>query len=262
MSKKISKIRPQTAAYKAESNASNFQHDSRAQLQKMFEESPLPTEDLLFNLGMYTRGTLLVKYLVMNDLYQRIKNIPGHIMEFGVWYGQNMVLLENLRAIYEPFNKQRVIIGFDTFSGYENFSKHDKESKAFEKGAYSTPNGYKKYLSDLLKAHEGSNILGHVQGVHRLIEGDAEKTVPKYFTDHPETIVAMAYFDMGNYKPTKAALKAILPHLVPGSVILFDELTWPDAPGEAIAFKEVIAEKNYTIEKSQYYPSKSIVTIK
>jgi len=49
--------------------------------------------------------------------------------------------------------------------------------------------------------------------------------------------------------------------LLPGSIILFDELTWPGAPGEAIAFKEVFSGANYRIEKCQWYPSKAIVTI-
>ena len=55
----------------------------------------------------------------------------------------------------------------------------------------------------------------------------------------------------------------MLPHLVPGSVLLFDELTWPEAPGEATAFREVFAVANrpYRIEKDPLYPSKAIVTI-
>jgi len=72
----------------------------------------------------------------------------------------------------------------------------------------------------------------------------------------------MAFFDIGVYRPTKAALEAIVPALVPGSVIVFDELTWPGAPGEAIAFKEVLGGMRFKIEKCKFYPSKAIVTIK
>ena len=91
--------------------------------------------------------------------------------------------------------------------------------------------------------------------------GDVTVTAPQYFVDHPETLVAFAFFDMGPYEPTIAALRAIQPHLVPGSVILFDELTWSGAPGEAMAFKEVFRDVSYRIEKCGLYPSKSIVTI-
>ncbi len=212
----------------------------RKQLEKLFVESPLPRDDLLVNLGLYTRSSLLVRFLVMNDVYERIKDLPGALLEFGVGWGQNLVLLENLRAIHEPLNKQRIIVGFDTFAGNEN----------------------RDYLANLLEVHEGSNAFGHVRGNHRLIDGDAEVTAPRYFKDHPETIVAMAFFDIGVYRPTKAALETIVPALVPGSVLVFDELTWPGAPGDAIAFKEVLGGASFKIEKSRYYPSKAIVTMK
>lgn len=252
----------QMASFQTETTASESQMSFRERLEKLYKESPLPAEDLLFNLGMYTRSSLLVKFLVMNQLYERVKSIPGALIEFGTWWGQNLVLLENLRAIHEPFNKQRVIIGFDTFSGYTKASEHDKKSKVWVENSYSTSKGYQAYLQELLEVHEGNNVLGHVRGVHKLIEGDVEKTAPQYFKKHPETIVALAYFDMGLYKPTKAAMVAVKPCLVPGSVILLDELTWAESPGEAIAFKEVFERGEYDIEKCSLYPSKSIVTIR
>jgi Macrocin-O-methyltransferase (TylF) len=252
----------QAAAFETETTASKSQLDSRAKIEDMFRNSPLPFEELLFNLGMYTRSSLLVKFIVMSQLYERIKSIPGALMEFGTWWGQNLVLLENLRAIHEPFNKQRMIVGFDTFSGYTKASEQDKDSKVWVEHSYSTAKDYKAYLAELLEAHEGSNVLGHVRGIHRLIEGDVEKTAPQYFKDHPETVVALAYFDMGLYKPTKAALAAVKPHLVPGSVILLDELTWTESPGEAVAFKETFGRSEYLIEKCSLYPSKTIVTLR
>lgn len=252
----------QAASYETETTASKPQLDSRKRIEQMFKESPLPFEDLMFNMGMYTRSSLLVKFIVMQELYERICPIPGALMEFGTWWGQNLVLLENLRAINEPFNKQRMIVGFDTFSGYTKATEKDKNSPVWVEHSYSTGKNYKQYLAELLEAHEGSNVLGHIKGNHRLVEGDVEKTAPQYFKDHPETMVALAYFDMGLYKPTKAALAAIKPHLMPGSVILLDELTWAESPGEALAFKETFDRDQYTIEKCKLYPSKSIITIR
>jgi hypothetical protein len=227
----------------------------RKRLAEMFASSPLPPEELLFNLGLYVRSSLLVKFLVMNDLYERIKGIPGTLVEFGVWHGQNLVLLENLRAIHEPFNKQRVIVGFDTFDGYPEASVDGGER-------YRTGKEAQAYIAELLNVHEGNNAFGHLRGNHELVAGDVTVTAPEYFARHPEVFVALAYFDMGPYEPTLAALQAIRPHLLTGSVILFDELTWSNAPGEAVAFKQVFVDMKYTIEKCALYPSKSIVTIR
>jgi hypothetical protein len=250
--------------FRGESTADETQLVSRDALLQLFEASPLPAGELLFNLGMYTRGSLLVKFLVMADLYQRVVHLPGEIHEYGVWWGQNLVLMENLRAIYEPFNKQRTIVGFDTFVGYTHpLAEEDgaRASEVFEDATYATGTAHIEHLRELLEAHEGANVLGHVRGVHRLVPGDVTETAPQYFRDHPESLVALAYFDMGPYDPTKAALEAIRPHLMPGSVLLMDQLTWADSPGEAIALKEAFADVNYTVEKCALYPSKSIVTV-
>ena len=252
----------QEQSFQIETTASATQLQARQKLTEMFEKSPIPMEERLFNIGMYTRSSVLVKFLVLSDIYQRIKGIPGQIMEFGTWWGQNLVLMENLRAIHEPFNKQRVIVGFDTFEGYTPLSTKDKSSEVWNEHSYSTGRDYIGYLRELLAVHEGSNVLGHLTGIHRLVEGDVSVTAPQYFAQHPETIVAFAYFDMALYEPTKAALVALKPHLVSGSVILFDELTWAESPGEAIAFKEVFTKDEVAVEKCALYPSKAIVTIR
>lgn len=233
----------------------------RAELEEAFNASPLNSSDKIFNLGLYVRSSLLVKFLVLNDLYQRFKPIPGALIEFGTWWGQNLVLLENLRAIYEPFNKQRTIIGFDTFDGYPDASGMAATSVE-RHGGYQTGKDYSTELAKLLEIHEGNNAFGHIRGNHRLIAGDVTQTAPKFFAEHPETLVAFAFFDMGPYEPTIAALRSIKPHLLPGSILVFDELTWNGAPGEAIAFKEVFANTPFAIEKCELYPSKAIVTIK
>ena len=252
----------QQESYAFETTADVNQIESRKHLVDLFESSPLPPEDMLFNLGLYTRSSLLVKFLVIYDIYKKFMTIPGVLMEFGTWWGQNLVLLENMRAILEPFNKQRKIIGFDTFSGYPLPSEEDGGSDIWKEGSYSTSEDYMEYLAKLIKTHEESNVLGHISGIHQLIKGDVIHTVPNYFKDFPETIVAFAYFDMGLYEPTKVALQQIKPHLVSGSLILLDELTWSQTPGEALAFKEIFKAHEYSMEKVQLYPPKTLITIK
>src|SRR6476620_3206404 len=110
------------------STANGETYGFRERLREMFVRAPLPVDDRMFNLGLYVRSSLLVKFLVMDDLYRRFKSVPGVLIEFGTWWGQNMVLLENLRAIHEPFNKQRSIIGFDTFDGYVDEAAMKKEA--------------------------------------------------------------------------------------------------------------------------------------
>lgn len=247
---------------KQESYSNDLQFSSRSKLMQMYENTPMDDEELMSCFGLYTRASVLVKYLVINDLYKRILNIPGVVVEFGTRFGQNMILFENLRAIYEPFNKTRQIIGFDTFDGYQGFTENDTQNEIFNQGQYKAGSNYKEHLIELLKTHEQNNVLGHINGIHDVVEGDVSKTAKAYFDKRKELTVSLAYFDMGLYQPTKDALLAIKDRLVKGSVILLDEFTWQASPGEAIAFREVFPDiASYKIEKSEFTPMRAIITI-
>ena len=77
-----------------ESNASPQQIAERQELENMFQGSSMPVDELMTQFGLFIRSSYLVKFLVLNDLYQRIKNIPGHIFEFGTRFGHNLVVFE------------------------------------------------------------------------------------------------------------------------------------------------------------------------
>ena len=44
-------------------------------------------------------------------------------MDFGTRWGNNMALFSIFRGMYEPFNRHRKIIGFDTFSGFPSINE-------------------------------------------------------------------------------------------------------------------------------------------
>lgn len=233
---------------------------SRQKLLDLYKNTPIPIEEIIVNLGLYIRSSVLAKFLYVNELYQKIIKIPGIITEFGVWWGQNLVLFENLRAIYEPYDYTRKIVGFDTFKGYSSISEKDGSHDLATEGSYAVTENYIDYLEELLKYHEDENTMSHIKK-YELVKGDATKTIDKYLEDHPETIISLAYFDMGFYKPTKKCLEAILPHTTRGSIIAMDELNSFEFPGETIALKEVIGLNKYKINRSDYLPDRSYIII-
>lgn len=245
---------------KLQTRASESQLSARQKLLDLFKRSPLPPEQLLVNLHLYVRSSVLAKILYINELYQKIIYTPGVIMEFGAWWGANLVLFESLRAVYEPYNYTRKIIGFDTFRGYPSISPEDGESQLAEVGAYSVTEGYEKYLEQLLDYHEQENIMSHIKK-YEIVKGDVNVTVEKYLTEHPETIIALAYFDLNLYEPTKKCLSAIKPHIARGTVIAMDELNSWEFPGETLAFKESMGLDKYKIIRSQFLPDRSYVIV-
>ena len=193
--------------------------EARNKLYKLFKERPMSDEDLLVNLYMYMRSGSLAKLLFLNEMYQMILKLPGSVFEFGVWMGASTVAIENLRAIYEPYNHQRKIVAFDTFSGYEGIGCEDVRSSIISEGVYTVADGYEKYLSDLLDYHEEENVMAHVKK-HTIVKGDASVTCPEFLDKNPHVLVALAYFDMALYEPTLKCLEAIKPRLIKGSVIV------------------------------------------
>jgi hypothetical protein len=119
----------------------------------------------------------------------------------------------------------------DSFAGLPSVSEKDGASDLMKTGNVSVTDNYIEYLDQVMAFQEGNNPLSHIKK-YDLVAGDACLKAEEYFEAHPETIVALAYFDFDIYEPTKKCLELIRPRLVRGSVLEFDELNDPDSPGE------------------------------
>lgn len=234
--------------------------EARKQLLELFKQSPIPDDEMLVNLGLYLRSTQVAKILYLNELYQLIVNLPGIVIEFGVWWGANLALFESFRSVYEPYNWTRKVVGFDTLKGYPSIAPKDGTSAHAKVGGYTVSEGYEEYLRKMLDAHEADNVMSHIQK-YDLVKGDVTETIDQYFVDNPEAIVALAYFDLALYEPTKKCLEAIRPHLMRGSVIAMDELNSRDFPGETIAVKEVLGLDKVRVARSRFLPDRSYLII-
>ncbi len=206
-------------------------------IQRHLQQSPVAPHEVLGNLELFLTRSALSRILFIHQLYRQILDVHGVIMEFGVRWGRNLALFTTLRSMYEPYNLSRRIVGFDTFEGFPSVSPPDGAAESVAVGQLSVIPGYETYLESLLAAHEQLAPRSNVKK-HELVKGDLTQTLPRYLGEHPETIVAMAYFDLDLYEPTKIGLEAIKDRLVRGSVIAFDELALAEFPGETAALRE------------------------
>ena len=242
--------------------ASELQKENRKKLVDLFVNSPIPSHEQLINLGLYMRSSYLASILFLDEIYKKILPIPGVVMEFGIWWGANLAILQSLRGVYEPYNYTRKVIGFDTFEGYPASMKdQDKNSKYLVPGNYSVTEGYEEYLTKVLQYHEDENVMSHKKKFD-LVRGDITQTLPEYLARNPQTIISLAYFDLGLYEPTKKSLEAILPCLTKGSILIFDELNHEDMPGETTALKEVIGLGKHDIVRSTYTPDRCYMVMR
>lgn len=223
--------------------------ERRSEIIDLLQNCPIPKEELLLNTGLFLTPQTLSRVLYMDHLYKKILGVQGVVMEFGCRWGQNLALFSSMRGIYEPFNRLRKVVGFDTFSGFVNVD--DCDGKDMNSSSYAVTKQYEDYLDKLLSLQEKESPLPHLKK-YELIKGDVCETVPQYLKDHPETIVALAYFDLDLYKPTKAVIDAIRHRIPKGAVIAFDEINDPACPGETLALLESFGINNFRIERYQY----------
>ena len=89
-----------------------------------------------------------------------------------MWFAQ-------LSAAMEPFNLQRRVIGFDTFSGFPGLKEtdiaHAEVGKEHRAGGYAA-NSYDDLL-ECIAIYDHNRAIGHVPKV-RLVRGDACQTMP------------------------------------------------------------------------------------
>jgi hypothetical protein len=228
--------------------SSASEKEAQQQFVELLQKSPLPDDELLANLGLYLTSKNLSRLLFFYEIYKRIIHTHGIIAEFGVRWGQTLSLMSALRGIFEPFNRHRKIVGFDTFDGFKGFCEKDGQLCKCADGSFSVSENYEQYLNKILALQENLNPMSHLPK-WELVAGDAVQTVPEYLQRHPETIISLAIFDFDIYQPTKAALTSIMPHLMRGSILVFDELCDPIFPGETLALMETIGLRNTMIER-------------
>ena len=237
--------------YALKNYASLDERESRKGFVSIYKDCPIPDDQILANLPLFINSKALSRVLFMDHIYKQIVDVMGVVMEFGTRWGPNLAQFAALRGIYEPFNRHRKIIGFDTFEGFPALDPKDGRSEMMEVGHLTVTEGYSDYLEKVMDHIERDNPINHIKKFE-ICSGDATRTLPEYLERNPETIVSLAYFDFDIYAPTKVCLEAIKPRLVKGSILAFDELNDPDSPGETLALMEVFGLNNVRLRRYSY----------
>lgn len=168
------------------------------------------------------------------EAYKLIQDVPGAVLETGVFRGNSLMWLAQVSQVLEPFALNRKFIGFDTFEGFRSLDAN-KDPKDVDVDTFADTR-----LGTLRQAIEIFDLDRPVSGIPKveLVVGDVSTTARDYANLHPELMVSMLILDTDLYQPTIAALEAFVPLMPPGGVILFDEVAYEFFPGETSALKE------------------------
>lgn len=173
------------------------------------------------------------------ELYKTIRDIPGEIVECGVFKGASFMRFAMFREIFGETSAKK-LIGFDTFGTFPapEFEPDKERREEFIEEAGSESISLEQ-LTDVFENKEIDNF--------ELIEGDVNKTIPEYTESNLELRVSLLNIDIDVYGATKTILEELYPRVVSGGVILFDD--YGEFPGETKAVDEYFADKEIEIRK-------------
>lgn len=186
----------------------------------------------------------LAKLIAHYELYRMITALPGAVVELGVYKGASLVRLATFRGLLENAHS-RPIIGFDAFGPFPRDTVAGEADRAFI-DRFEDAGGAGIAKADLaaILADKGfANV--------DLVEGNIFDTLPLFLSDHPAQKIAFLHLDMDVYEPTALALEHLLPRMVRGGIVVFDDYTMVE--GATRAADEVCRAHDLTMEKLPHY---------
>lgn len=192
-------------------------------------------------------GNIIAHY----ELYKRIINFPGDVIELGVFRGGTLIQFATFRELLEN-EKSRKIIGFDVFGEFPQ-ADNEADQKFRQRWIEETGNSFLE-IDEIYK----SLSLKKIENVE-LIKGDIIETLPQYIAEHPHLKVSLLHIDTDIYKPSKVGLELLYDRVVKGGVIVFDDY---GVAGETEAVDEFLEDKDYVINKYSFSHRKPSYIIK
>lgn len=236
--------------------SAEFDKNLVQQIQQTISKSNLPIDEILELWPLFTRRVQFIKFMALIEIFKETVNIPGSIVECGVFKGQSLGLFSKLLETYCPGDSLKKIVGFDTFEGFVSLHEQDGPadiSRAKMVGGWNSLDFFPT-LQESVKFMQADSYLPRLNRVE-LIKGDVKHTIPEYIRANPGLRISLLNLDLDLYEPTRIALESLYPLVVPGGIIILDEYAMPGFPGESKAFEDYFGGQVPQIHKFPYTPT-------
>ena len=179
------------------------------------------------------------KLLAQYELFKRVVDLSGDIVECGVFKGASFVRLAMFRNLL-CHNAGKQLIGFDTFG---TFPGTDYEPDRPYLKSFTAAAGDQSISIEQLRKVLHQNSCG--MDVN-LVKGDICKTVPQFCQDNPALKISLLNLDTDIYEPATTILHYLYPRIVPGGVLMLDD--YGVFPGETQAVNEYFKDADIEIQ--------------
>lgn len=213
----------------------------REHLEELFRDSGLSTFEMFRNFPVFTPRINLARFLAHYELFRRVVELPGSIVDLGVFRGGSTFTWGKLCEIFCPTDVRKRVYGFDTFSGFDALSPEDgpvDERQDRRPGGYDAGLGMLEALSKARLAFNEDRHLRHLERIEFIV-GNVVETVPKFVEAQGHGLrVALLNLDVDLYEPTRVALEQFVPRMVRGGIIVCDEYAVDTFGGETKAIDD------------------------
>ena len=233
--------------------STSFDQDIVKRLEKAAVDSGLTFGELIELWPGFSRRVNFLKVAALVEVFSLVRNLPGSIVECGVFRGQSLTLFRQLLEVYSPGDSLRKVIGFDTFSGFTSLDEKDGTpdvSRAKVVGGWNS-SSFLPILQELLNIAQADSYMPRVNRVE-LVQGDVRKTIPDYVKSTPGLRISLLNLDVDLYEPTLIALEHLYPKVVSGGVVVVDEYAMPGFPGESQAMEEYFGSNMPNLRKFSF----------
>jgi hypothetical protein len=195
----------------------------------------------------FSHPSRMAKMFAHYELYKSIVDLPGHVIELGVYKAASLIRWLTLREIFES-DYSRKIFGFDAFGKFPVIDVANSADLRFI-------NQFEGAGGEGLSADECNEILEKKRFENCvLIQGNIFDTIPLFLAEHPELKIALLHLDMDVHEPTAYALDMLFDRVVPGGLIVVDD--YNAVAGATRAIDEFLSRKtggDLAIRKLPYY---------
>jgi hypothetical protein len=213
-------------------------------LNALIEDNGHTAQHLLETWPSYVRRIHMSRFIAHYELFRQIIDLPGSIIEFGVYRGASFFTWAKLLEIFCPGDRRRHVFGFESFKGLGKFHEKDgiaRPDLAKQEGAWSAEKVEAEVVELVNIVNQDNFVVGNKRC--QIIAGLLEDTLDKFIHENPGVRFSLAHFDVDLYAPTKYALERVYDLVVPGGLLVFDEYGFIPWEGETKAVDEFLAER-------------------
>tara|TARA_B110001454_G_C12684861_1_gene419725 strand:- start:824 stop:1453 length:630 start_codon:yes stop_codon:yes gene_type:complete len=185
------------------------------------------------------------KLLFHYELYKKIKDLDGHIVECGVFKGVSLIRFLSFIKIFK--DNKKWVYGFDAFGKFPSTNRIE-DKKFADRHNKNLGNGLSiDKLKKKLVKKKFKNF--------KLIKGNILDTIDKFLLKKKNFKISLLHLDLDVFVATNFALEKLYPLVVKNGVIILDD--YKHVSGTTRSVNQFLKKKKIKILKLKFHKNQS-----